>query len=460
MRVKGIGSLWRRDPSSARPEYGPLRAVAALLAVGTAFLVARYPTPAAKPVVAEADKRAAIDQLLAVRAAAVLHHDRDAYLATDTGTPWRAADASVFDNMRDVPLSTWTQSIADGTKVPGTYRVQLSFQLVGVDPKPVTATRYLSFVLDDGKWLMSADADADSAAIGLATAAGPAPVPDFQLWDEGPVSVLRGSHWLVMGLGGADRIAPYMAVVNQAVAANGKVWSATGWNGTAVVEVPQTGQQLGRLLKADPAEFYGVAAVTSGELGKATAAAPASRVLVNPDVHMTTVGLTFVLGHELTHVQTRSWTTSTTPLWVSEGAADYTGHLASPTLTTANSLKELTAEVHAGVKPAALPTDASFKTTDPAALSAAYQKSWLAWRLIGELYGQTKLVAFYHAVGQPGAAGGIAPGTGQTPDAAAAATTTITTTAAVDEAFKSVLGTTAQAFTVKWERYVLAEVRG
>ena len=85
------------------------------------------------------------------------------------------------------------------------YRVTESYELSGVDFKPVTGTRYLTFVERGGKWLLSSDSD--GAAAGL--------TPDteldqgVQIWDQGPVSVVHGSRSLVIGLGGEQRLRPF-----------------------------------------------------------------------------------------------------------------------------------------------------------------------------------------------------------------------------------------------------------
>jgi len=147
-----------------------------------------------------------------------------------------------------------------------------------------------------------------------------------------------------------------------------------------------------------------------------------------------------VMGHELTHVETRTWTTSSTPMWLSEGAADYSGYWDSG-LAARSVLQELRQDLAGGDKPEALPTNTGFAASG-AALSTAYQKSWLACRLIAETYGQAKLVAFYHAVGTGGS-------TGET-----------LSEDPVDQAFRSVLGTTTAAFTTKWRQYVVSTARG
>jgi hypothetical protein len=159
-------------------------------------------------------------------------------------------------------------------------------------------------------------------------------------------------------------------------------------------------------------------------------------VLVNPDqfAGLPPESWQIVLDHELTHVATRAWNTGETPIWLSEGAADYSGYQDS-TITVTRMLKDLReAAKQPAFDAAALPTEADFTGSDA---GVAYEESNLACRLIAERYGQSKLVAFYKAVGTA-AAGTADP---------------------VDDAFRTVLGTTTKDFTAKWKQYVLSKAR-
>jgi hypothetical protein len=429
--VSGIERWWRRDPASRRPENGPLRALAAVLAVGIAFLVARCgASSASKPQAAtqsEAEVRAAVAKTVAVRAAAVLHHDKAAYLATDAAGAWRTNDAARFDSLMVVPLSAWTLKIDDkATKMAHLYQVDQSYEISGVDPQPVASTEYLSFVPQGSDWVVSSDSD--GAAVGLRS--------DVQIWDQGPISVVHGSRSLVIGLGGEARLKPYADLADHGAAKAAKIWGAAGWHGTVLVEVPMAQAQVETLLNEKAGDLQGVAGVTAGEGGKPTGSAPASRVLVNPDAWATLAldSWQVVMDHELTHVATRLWNTASTPIWLSEGAADYSGYQDSGIPLTRVLRDTKTAAAQPGFDAGVLPTGADF-TGDHA--SIAYQESNLACRLIAEKYGQAKLVAFYKAVGTA-ASGTVDP---------------------VDQAFRSVLGTTTKDFTAKWKQYVLTKAR-
>lgn len=308
---------------------------------------------------------------------------------------------------------------------PHVYQVTETYELSGVDYQPVSVTRYLTFVQHGSKWLLSSDRDGDG--VGLHA--------DSQIWDQGPVSVVRGARSVVIGLGGEQRLKPFADLADHAAAKAVKVWGAAGWSGDVVVVVPSTQSQVEALLDAAAGSLQGVVAVTAGEGGKPLTGAPASRVLINPDAFNAEApdAWQFFLDHELTHVATRAWTTAAVPLWLSEGAADYTGYLNS-SISADRKFQELAAAVAGGWKPEELPATDDFHDASDA-VSRTYQISHLACAYIAEKYGQAKLVAFYKAVG----------------------TAPEGTADPVDDAFRTVLGTSTKDFTVKWRAFVLTK---
>jgi hypothetical protein len=190
------------------------------------------------------------------------------------------------------------------------------------------------------------------------------------------------------------------------------------------------------LLGSPAADYKGIAAVTTGEAG-GSGQAPADRVVVNPDAYalLGDLGKQVVLTHETTHVATRAHTTPSTPLWLSEGYADWIGYLGTGRTPT-EVAPELTRAVQNGQIPTALPTDKDFGfTSDPAKLAQAYESGWLACRMIAAHWDTPHLDAFYRTVGShPQRAG------------------------AIETALKKELGTTLEAFTAQWREYVRAQL--
>jgi hypothetical protein len=369
-----------------------------------------------------------IRQTLDRRAVALLHHDRAAFLAgiDPRASRFLGRQRAMFGNIADVPLADVSYRLvrtgafglpptADGTVRTAT-EVQLRYRLSGFDSEPVVATDYLTMSRRGGSWLVAGDDD--GAATGHRGA--------VQLWDQGPVTVVRGAHSLVLGLGPAAGLRGYAKEADEAVPEVRRTWGG-GWSGQVVVEVPRTLDQMAALVDAEPSDYRGIAAVTTGEAG-GTAKVHSDRVIVNPEAFdgLSSFGRQTVLTHETTHVATRAWTNSRTPLWLSEGAADWTAYRTAGR-TAPEIAPELAAAVAAGRLPTALPTDADFRSTDPDALARAYEGGWLACRMIADQWSPAELVALYKA---------------------AAAGTPITTPLAL----------TPTAFTTRWRTYVQQEL--
>ncbi len=196
-----------------------------------------------------------------------------------------------------------------------------------------------------------------------------------------------------------------------------------------MVLVPPSLDAMGELL-GQPADGYrGTAAVTTGRTGD-RGAAPADRVVVNPEAYASlgAFGRRFVLAHETTHVATRAHTSAATPLWLSEGFADWAAHRGGDRAPR-DIAPALGRAVRAGDVPDALPADADFAFGgDQEAVARAYEGAWLACELIADRWGEAELAAFYRAVGAHPQREG-----------------------AVEEALRTVLSTTPEAFTRAWQ---------
>nr|WP_175408762.1 hypothetical protein [Streptomyces sp. TRM64462] len=359
--------------------------------------------PAVTVTAPEPELRTAVQAALDRRAAAVLGHD------VPPGDP--AA------HLADVPLATWAYRIIDVKRdgARATVRAELSHTLTGHDTGPVTGGRVLELTRDDraGGWRVTADRPAPGAAP--------------QLWEQGPVQVVRGARSLVLGVGhDPARLRDVAAVADRAVPAVQAAWPGE-WAGRVVVLVPRSVDALGQLM-GQPADAYrGIAAVTTGRTGPgggAHADGSADRVIVNPEAYggLGDFGQRFVLTHETVHVATRAHTTAATPLWLSEGFADWAAYRGSGR-TPAENAPELRDAVRAGNLPDALPGDADFTFGgDAGTVARAYAGGWLACELIADRWGEDKLTAFYRLAGASGA----------------------------ERAFRDVLDTTSDAFTWAW----------
>ncbi|MEW1864461.1 hypothetical protein AB0399_29525 [Streptomyces sp. NPDC088194] len=374
---------------------------------------------------------AAARALLARRATAVLHHDRAAFLAgiDPAATRFRAQQREVFTDLADVPLAAWSYQLvrtgafalpptADGSSRTAA-EVRLSYRLRGYDSSPVVSTAYLTLARHGTRWYLAGDDDGDAS--GHRTA--------VQIWDQGPVRVVRGTHSLVLGLGSEKTLRGYADDADKAVPEVRHAFGS-GWPGSVVIEAPSTLDQMAALLSAKPADYRDIAAVTTGE-GGGNAAAPADRVILNPAAfgELSAFGRQVVLTHETTHVATRLSTTASTPLWLSEGVADWVAYRDSGR-TAREIAPELAADVEAGRTPAALPTDADFRSTAKG-LAQAYEGGWLACRMIADQWSPDTLTTFYRAVAKGGT---------------------------LDSHLRASLGIGLADFTAKWRAYVEQEL--
>jgi hypothetical protein len=361
--------------------------------------------------------RADVQRVLDRRAAAVLGHDPRAYAATGTATGFAA--------LRAVPLAAWSYRVTAlrRTEDGAAADAELSYRVAGYDRAPVTVARTLRLARDgSGRWTVVAEKPAGKAA--------------QQLWDQGAVSVVRGVHSLVLGVGQTDeRLRGFAGLADDAVPAVSAAWG-TDWAGRVVVLVPKSLDGMAALLGSPPSSYRGIAAVTTGETGGG-AKAPADRVIVNPDAYavLGRVGRQVVLTHETTHVATRTHTGAATPLWLSEGYADWVGYRDTGR-TPAEVAPELQRAVREGRVPAALPADGDFGFSgDTERLATAYEGGWLACRMVAERWGEVRLDAFYRAVGKHGKRPG-----------------------AVEGALRGTLGVTLAQFTADWQNYLKSQL--
>lgn len=380
-----------------------------------------------------------IQTLLDQRAAAVLHHDRAAFLATvDPESPrFRATQAQMFDALAQVPLASWSYELDEGAphKLPAQIAarygapayapagVYLHYQLRGYDAQPTASLQFLTFVQRPTGWYLASDTDLDSQ--GLTTTR--------ELWDGGPVTVAQGRHTLVLGHPGSQPLmAALVAEADRDTPVVTQVWG-DDWPQRVVVLVPATQQELTQIV-GDDEDMSQIAAVATAELpGRAgPSGAVGDRVIVNPAnfAKLGALGRRVVMTHEITHVATRAETGTSTPDWLVEGFADYVGYHGTG-VAVGDAARELKAEVAAGHLPQRLPTDADF-AGDNVRLPQVYEEAWLACRLIAE-QGDATLVALYRKVGT---ASGVS------------------SQVALERGLRDVLHTTTAAFTAQWRAYL------
>ncbi|MGI8334081.1 hypothetical protein ACRYCC_29360 [Actinomadura scrupuli] len=381
-----------------------------------------------------APDRAAVAALLALQARAVRTHDRAAFLAVvDPAQPaFLARQGELFDSLRRLPLSGWRQEADTGypaTAGPlgATLRLTLRYRLAGFDGSDVVSTRYLTFARHPRTgWLITGDGSAQGLR------------DDAEIWDGGPLTVVKGRHSLVIGNSTTSSWLHEIARrLDQAVPiVTGTV--GTHWARTAVALVPGDEQQVESLIGGGQSlrEIAALATVTKDPGG---AAHGQDRVIIAPDTFakLNALGRHVVLTHELTHVATGGARDNRTPIWLIEGLADYVGYKGLK-VSVRSAARELRTEVAAGRIPPGLPGRDDFAGAS-GGLSQAYELAWLACRMVAERYGEERLVKLYRAAGAK-QAGASDPARQQ------------------EYALRTVLGLGTAAFTAQWRDYLREEL--
>jgi hypothetical protein len=242
------------------------------------------------------------------------------------------------------------------------------------------------------------------------------------LWLLEPVSVRRSPTALVVTTR-HDHPARFTRLADQAVVDVRKVLPS--WRGRLVVEVPGRQVELARVLGSAPGAYNGIAAVTTTADGSRDPRSPV-HIFVNPRVFdpLGPRGSQIVMSHEATHVATGA-ATSSMPTWLLEGFADYVA-LAHADLPVSVTASQILAQVRRKGPPGHLPGHAEFDPTNTA-LGASYEAAWLACRLLGQEYGQRRLIEFYRQSDR---------------------------LSSTRQPFRSVLHTDQARFTRAWQRYL------
>ncbi len=365
-----------------------------------------------------------VRRLLERRAHAVLDRDEQAYDRTERRAAGTPRPPDLLARVRAVPLDSWEYRLKslDRTGSRATASAELRYRLKGHDRAPRTAARTLTLERHGGQWYVTSERPARQAG--------------EQLWDQGRVAVVRGRHSLVLGVGhSAAELRGLAGPADRAVPAVRDAWPGA-WAGKVVVLVPRSLKDMADLLGAPVSGYRGIAAVTTGEAG-GSGRAPADRILVNPEAYgiLGDLGKQVVLTHETAHVATRAHTSDATPLWLSEGFADWVGYRGTGR-TARQAAPELRRAVRGGSLPGALPGDEDFGFAgDAGQLAQSYEGAWLACRMIADRWGERRLTDFYRAVGEHDRRAG-----------------------AVRDALRDVLHTTPRDFTARWRTYLRSEL--
>ncbi|MET8578689.1 hypothetical protein [Streptomyces sp. NPDC005012] len=320
--------------------------------------------------------------LLERRSEALLDGDRAAFAAT--------GDPGAWESLRVLDPAAWRYRVT-GTSGQGgdttTVEAELRYRL-RQDRGTATAHRVLTLSREgegegggDGAWRVVSDR--------------PAPGRPEQLWDgDAPLRGADTARSRVLAAGDADP-RDYTPLGDEAARAVAEAWDV---DVRPLVVVPESTEAMARLLGAPAATYRRTAAVaTPGE---------APRVVVNPEAFATldASARQIVVTHETTHVALRPSTTARTPMWLSEGCADWTAFRGSERGNDpARAAPALARAVRDGRVPPRLPTDEEFAFGgDAETVGRAYEGAWLACRLVADRWGERAVRALHDAAGAEG----------------------------------------------------------
>lgn len=214
------------------------------------------------------------------------------------------------------------------------------------------------------------------------------------IWLAGKLAVDRSSGTVVIRVDGGDAELPVESMTTGARAAVARV--VPGTKGDVTVVSPRTQEQMAHLVGQPLDQVRQIAAVTTRLDGRDGTSADAVIVL-NPKVFSTMDrrAAQVVLTHEATHLLTAA-VGARAESWVVEGFADFVA-LHDDSASLAVSAGQILGEVRAGRTPARLPAATDFDA-EGHGLGAVYESAWMIFRMLGERYGDDRVVGFYEAV--------------------------------------------------------------
>lgn len=362
------------------------------------------------------DDRAAIDDLLARRAIAVLERDRAAFMATVApySDDFVQRQEKLFRALATVPLESFGYRVAwerrgdlvrpfDEKRYPGVDEVSIPlteerYRIEGFDRRDAVEDMYYTYVKDDGEWLIAEDTDLNDITLYSAR----------HLWDFGPVESERSEHFLLLtprcrkeceNALGSD----FLRLAEQGLERADRYWQGP-WDTSIIVLVPRSGEQLERMIQSTfDLDNFVAFAYSTVDLSHGVDYT-GHRIIPNPQAFTgrSSDSVLQILAHELLHVATRDSAGPFVPIFVDEGFADYAGHDADP-----GALAFFNSDVAAGLFNGELPEDFEFTVGSGTDIYRSYQKSQSAVRFFVERFGLETFNRFYRKLGRIE----IAPGT-------------------------------------------------
>ncbi|UYM05404.1 gluzincin family metallopeptidase [Solicola gregarius] len=214
------------------------------------------------------------------------------------------------------------------------------------------------------------------------------------LWLAGALDVTRDDNSTLVRVDGGAEKPKMRPMVDKAMADVRRVYGKPKRD--AFVVIPRDSTQSSAIVGGSSDRLSQIAAITTTLDGSDATYGPVA-VVVNPDIFtpLDERAAQIVLTHEATHEATGA-ATAVAPLWVAEGYADFVA-LNRDKLQPTRSASQILQRVRTSGPPKALPSDNEFGTASPR-LGATYEGAWMAFRMLGEAYGDDAVTEFYGQV--------------------------------------------------------------
>lgn len=329
-----------------------------------------------------------------VRAAAVLHKDEAAFMATvDPEAPasFRESQRRQLQGLSSLPLSSYRLEIhteesgdlsaAIASGYPGASRrflpeTRQRWAITGADNVPALDRLWLSYVERGGRWFVAGDSDV--ADLGLTTPLG--------LWDGGSVVVQHTTRATILSHpSGAPRALALGQLAEQAIDRVG----AWDWPGRIVMILPSSPKELETILRTtlDVTKFV---AFVSYDAERTPAYRPSGPRMYVQDQNLGKYSARFqleTLVHEMVHAAAAPASGPYIPSWVHEGVADW--------IATGMSTHERRPHGSDGV----LPRDDEFSAGSQTSIINAYSEGRSAVSYLAARSGPGAPIAFFKALG-------------------------------------------------------------
>jgi hypothetical protein len=303
--VVGAGGCSTGEPL-VRPDFGTPRA------------------EAADPVDDQYADFDAIQDLLDVRARALLRGDRRAFMATvDRGTTVRRRQSALFDNLQVLPVEKLYYGVERNAMVPDEVRgggktlrppVVEHVQITGVNKRPVSNDVSMTFVQRGDRWLLGSEREDESFQ------------SQSRPWYGARIETAGDSKLLVVTDRGAKVDADEL--LGQTRSALAAVTGVLDRQPTEPLLVDATTNGAATELSNSSGEDAAAVSYTtfaSDRLGADYIGDAGQVVKANPDYVTQLVENDETLRHELTHYVLSGYGRSN-PQWVTEGIAEYVGY--------------------------------------------------------------------------------------------------------------------------------------